>query len=91
MASYTTKFSLNDTVYIVDRDSLNIFPATIISISLSENLISPTKIAYYVRFINDFAGRNQYNEDELYFVEEAKAILVQLLSERSADIANLRN
>jgi hypothetical protein len=53
--------------------------------------MAPAKISYQVRYVSDYAGRSQYAESDLYFVAEAKAAVIQLLSERSAEIANLGN
>jgi hypothetical protein len=91
MSNYVTKFSLNDTAYIVDKDTVNVIPAVIIAINVAENLMAPAKISYQVRYVSDYAGRSQYAESDLYFVAEAKAAVIQLLSERSAEIANLGN
>jgi hypothetical protein len=92
MASYTTKFSVNDTAYVVDSSTMNVYPGTIVAIYLNHFVSSsaPT-IAYEIKFFNEsiIVRKSKYNESELYYVEEAKATLIELLNQRTADTESL--
>lgn len=89
MSTYTTKFSINDTAYFVDSRELDIIPMTIIGIYITETPLPPSLISYHVRFVKDYAGSSKYNESNLMYLEEAKAKLAILLSERQVQISNL--
>lgn len=91
MATYSTKFSIGDTAYFTNPLTLNIVHASILDIYIHEsNISSDVKISYRVRYISDYSGKNLLEESSLFYLEEAKARIAQLLSERATDVANLR-
>lgn len=93
MASYTTKFSINDTAYLVDATSLNIVPAIISTIYLNHAVGNANPvIAYGVTFSNSslVIRQTKYAESDLMYLEEAKAKAVELLNQRTAEIESLR-
>ena len=91
--SYVTKFNLNDTAYFVDPVTLNIIYGTITDIYIHDTTLSPTIIAYTIRFDNIttiIQNKTKYNEAELFYLEEAKIEVNNLISKRETDIGNLR-
>ena len=89
MAIYNTKFSINDTAYYVDTSILLPVPCTIVSIDISDTVLSIPSINYRVNFLIDYAGSSRINEVNLNTLAEAKAILTTLVSQKTTDIANL--
>ena len=89
MADYITKFNVGDTAYLVDAATLAIVSLGVLDTYVHEATIMPTKISYRCRYISKFAGKNLFNESELLYKEEAKALLAQLLSEKESEISNL--
>jgi hypothetical protein len=89
MATYNTKFSINDTAYYVDTALLLPVPCTIVSIDISDTVLSTPIINYRVSFLIDYAGSTRINETDLDTLAEAKATLTTLLSQKTTDISNL--
>lgn len=89
MATFDTKFSLGDTVYIPDSLSLDITEAVVADIYVHASTLGNVLIEYRCIFSSDFTGKTKYKESEVYYKEEAKAIILQKLSERSAEIESL--
>lgn len=90
MANYTTKFNIGDTAYFADSYTLNVVSGVVLDIYIHQTtLSSETNVTYRLRFNNDYAGKGTMKESELSYIEEAKAAVAQLLSERTSEIANL--
>jgi hypothetical protein len=91
MSSYTTKFSLNDTAYFVDSVSLNVVSGVVSAVYITHTTMATAIIAYGLTFpTTSTRSRTKYNETDLYYLEEAKAQALELLSQRTSDIESLR-
>ncbi len=93
MASYDTKFSLNDTAYLVDTAALNVVPATVTCVYLNHAAgQADPSIAYGVAFYNTtgIIRKTKYDESDLMYLEEAKSAVVDLLNQRTSDIESLK-
>ena len=93
MASYTTKFSINDTAYLIDVEALNIIPVriNIVYLNHAAGAAEPT-IAYSVVFSSSSATvrPSKYDESALMYLEEAKVKTLELLNQRTSDIESLK-
>lgn len=91
--SYVTKFNLNDTAYFVDPVTLNIIYGVITDVYIHHSQYIVPLIAYTIRFDNIttiIQNKTKYNEAELFYLEEAKIEVNNLISKRETDIGNLR-
>ena len=89
MGQYNTKFNLNDTAYFVDSNSLNIVSGIITDVYIHHSQVIVPLVAYILRFTNVIQNKTKYNENELFYLEEAKTEVSNLLSKRESDIGNL--
>lgn len=90
MATYNTKFNIGDTAYFADPYTLNVISGVVVDLYIHHTTLAPeASVTYRLRYDDDFAGKATMKESELSYIEEAKAVIVQLLSERNAQIANL--
>ena len=93
MASYTTKFSINETAYLIDADALNIVAVRIATVYLNHAAgTADASIAYSVAFPSTAmtARSSRYDEASLMYLEEAKAKVLELINQRTSDIESLK-
>lgn len=90
MATYVSKFNINDTAYIIDRNLLTLESVTITDIRIRESLsISSFATPYLVSYRGRTSGsQKEYNEPELYYLDEAKEQLEILLADKTSTIRN---
>lgn len=95
MAVYTTKFSLNDTAYLVDPSTLRMISGVVGAIYIHDINASNIEIDYSLRFSGtgiptSIASKTRYAEDDLYFLEEARLQAITLLNNRTTEIESYR-
>jgi hypothetical protein len=87
MATFTTKFNLNDILYIMDPVGLNIFSMGVREIFVLSNTISTGAIPY-ISYRGSLNGiTTEIPESNALFLSEAQAQLATLMAQRSANIA----
>lgn len=92
MSAYTSKFNLNDTAYIVNADLLTLQTVVITDIRVRESLSLPASVPGYLvtyRGRTD-SSQKEYNESDLYFLDEAKVALEVLLAQKTSAFRSLR-
>ena len=86
--AFTTKFNRNETAYFVDEEALNLYPCVVSDIYI-KNSNTGTEVGYVVKFLTTSKNKTKYYESELFYLEEAKTVLLALLAERTAEIGSL--
>lgn len=91
MATFVSKFNVNDTAYVVNADILNLDTVVITDIRIRQSLTLPNGInSYVVSYRGRTTGsQKDFNESELFYLDEAKAQLGDLISQRNAKLGSM--
>lgn len=93
MADYTTKFSLRETAYLLNKAQLDLIPVVItdIYVHMSSSSGSVSVITYKAKYATpNTPGKTVFRESELFYLEQGKAEIQKSLSDRAAVIEGLR-
>ena len=91
MSSFTSKFNLNDTAYVVNKDTLSLESVVITDIRIRQSVELLSGPASY---IVSYRGRTSkapmdFSEAELYFLDEGKELLESLVSNKISTLRGL--
>jgi hypothetical protein len=92
MATFVSKFNINDTAYVVNADTFTLDTVVITDIYIRQSLTFPGGTTTY---LVSYRGRTtgsikDFDEAVLYYLDEAKAALGILISARSTQIGSMQ-
>ena len=91
MATFTSKFNVNDTAYVVNTSLLSLDSVVITDIRIRQSLNVPGGLTTY---LVSYRGRTtssikDFDETELYYLGEGKTALSILISQKTTELGSM--